>query len=89
MKAILLFGTMAVAFSTASADAGRGKTLHDESCMKCHDTGVYTREERFVGSTEALTAQVERCQMNVGAEWNGEQVDDVVQYLDKSFYKFK
>lgn len=89
MKAILLFGTLAAAFSTASADADRGKMLHDESCMKCHGTEVYTREDHFVSNTQALTAQVNRCQMNVGAEWNDKQIEDVVQYLNGSFYKFE
>ncbi|MCO6412501.1 MAG: cytochrome c [Thiogranum sp.] len=89
MKAILLFGTLAAAFSTAFADADRGKVLHDENCMKCHGTEVYTREDRFVGNSEALTAQVKRCNMNVGTEWNDGQIEDVVQYLDRAFYKFQ
>ena len=89
MKAILLFGMFAVACSTAFADAGRGKTLHDETCMKCHGTEVYTREDHFITGPDELAAQVNRCQMNVGANWDKQQIEDVAQYLDQSFYKFK
>ncbi len=75
--------------ANAAADTARGKQLHDEHCMKCHDTGVYTRDNRFVRSMDALTAQVRRCELNIGAKWSGEETGDVVDYLNRSFYHFK
>jgi hypothetical protein len=80
---------MVAASPTVVADAARGKTLHNEQCMKCHDTGVYTRDDRVIKNREALAKQVQRCQLSTGAQWFDEDVNDVVEYLNASFYKFE
>jgi nucleoside-specific outer membrane channel protein Tsx len=80
---------LALSSSAAWADIETGKKLHDKQCMECHDTSVYTRSNRFVTSREALMKQVNRCELNVGAQWFKEDIADVVQYLDETFYKFK
>jgi len=89
MKQLVLLAVFLSAGSQALAGAERGQQLHDKQCLKCHDNGVYTRENRFVSSREALTKQVQRCNLNVGAQWFEEDVNDVVLYLNESFYKFK
>lgn len=90
MIKLLLTGLLfALAGSHAWADIENGKKLHDEHCTQCHDSSVYTRENHFVTSREALLKQVNRCELNVGAQWFKEDVNDVVEYLDKTFYKFK
>ncbi len=81
----LLLGSLSTVFA---ADAERGRKLHDAQCMKCHDTSVYTRSDHFVLNRNALDKQVTRCHQNVGAEWSDEDVADVVQYLDETFYHF-
>ena len=45
--------------------------------------------DRFVGNRDALTTQVNRCNVNLGTQWFDEDVENVVNYLDQSFYKFK
>jgi mono/diheme cytochrome c family protein len=89
MKRLILLGVMVATSPAVIADAARGKTLHDEHCMKCHDNGVYTRENRFIKNREGLAKQVQRCQLSAGAQWFEEDVDDVVEYLNASFYKFE
>ena len=90
MIKLLLTGLLfALTGSMAWADIEHGKKLHDEQCTQCHDSSVYTRENHFVTSRKALLKQVNRCELNVGAQWFKEDVDDVVEYLDKTFYKFK
>ena len=71
------------------ADAEHGQKLHDEQCMKCHDSGVYTREDRRVANQDALVKQVKRCELNLGLQWFDSDVNDDVQHLNQSFYKFK
>ena len=56
--------------------------------MKCHDSGVYTREDRFVANKDALKTQVKRCNVNLGAQWFDDDVDDVTDYLNTTYYKF-
>ena len=89
MKRLFLLLILVSTGPHALAGAERGKQLHDKQCLKCHDNGVYTRENRFISSREALQKQVQRCNLNVGAQWFDEDVNDVVLYLNESFYNFK
>ena len=89
MKRLLIFAALLTSGGYALADAERGQQLHDEHCMKCHDTGVYTREDRRVADRDALVKQVKRCELNLGLSWFDTDINDVVQYLDQSYYKFK
>ena len=89
MKQSLIFAALLVTGSHAIADAEHGQQLHDEHCMKCHDTGVYTREDRRVADRDALVKQVKRCELNLGLNWFDTDINDVVQYLNQSYYKFK
>ena len=89
MKHLITALVVSLAAPTALADASAGQKLHDENCLKCHGTEVYTREDRFVGNRDALTTQVNRCNVNLGTQWFDEDVENVVNYLDQSFYKFK
>ncbi len=75
--------------SAAYADAIAGKILHDQSCMGCHDTSVYSRPDKGIKTAAALQAQVSRCTKPAGAEWSKQDVMDVVEYLNKDFYHFK
>lgn len=71
------------------ADSGEGKILHDQSCMKCHDTSVYSRTDKRIKSLDTLQAQVSRCTKPAGAEWSKEEVSSVVNYLNTEFYHYK
>jgi mono/diheme cytochrome c family protein len=88
MKQLVLLLILFGASSSVLADAGKGKKLHDENCMKCHGNEVYTRKDRFISSRAALDKQVKRCQLNVGAQWFDEDANSVADYLDQSFYHF-
>ena len=57
--------------------------------MRCHDDGMYTREEPRVTSLDALRHQVQRCETNLNLSWFPEDVDAVTKYLNTTFYKFK
>ena len=89
MKRSLIFAALLTTGNYALADAEHGQQLHDEHCMKCHDTGVYTRENRRVTNQDALVKQVKRCELNLGLQWFDSDTDDVAQYLNQSFYKFE
>lgn len=69
-------------------DLQRGQILHDEECLVCHNSSVYTRENRRVLDLKELRARVKLCQQDVGAEWDTTQLDDVVAFMNEGFYKF-
>lgn len=82
--------------SFAAGDIERGKELHKENCTSCHasalggdGTKIYTRADRKIDSYEALENQVKRCKTALGVSWPEHQIDDVLAYLNETFYKFK
>jgi len=90
MKIAIATGLLlALMTGNTQADNAKGQELHDASCTKCHGTSVYSRPDRFISDRSALEKQVTRCGLNAGAQWFEEDVADVVQYLDETFYKFK
>jgi len=84
----LLFATLLIA-GTAQARADEGQALHDAHCQKCHDSSVYTRENRRVKSLDGLRKQIRRCEQSLGLRWFDDQLDSVVRYLNDNYYRFK
>ena len=65
-----------------------GEEAHKNHCYKCHTDEVYTRENRFVKSIDALSQQVVRCKDGSNVPWFDEDTDAVVQFLNKKYYRF-
>jgi mono/diheme cytochrome c family protein len=94
VKSTLLLIALTLGANSALAallpgDAAKGKAVHDKQCVSCHDSSVYTRADRRVKSPEALIGQVNGCVRQTGAKLDRGQINDLVNYLDESFYKFK
>ena len=92
---LFLMSWILAAALQAAPDLQRGKSLHDENCIKCHagmvggdGTGIYTRPDRRIESLAGLRRQVNRCKDSLGMPWPADQIDDVVYYLNQTFYKF-
>lgn len=78
-----------------NADIANGKELHDSNCTSCHisiqggdGSGIYTRENKRIENYPALIKQVNRCRDSLGVAWPENHVNDVVEYLNSSFYKY-
>ena len=65
-----------------------GEEAHKNHCYKCHTDDVYTRDNRFVKSIDALSKQVVRCKEGSDVPWFDEDADAVVQFLNKKYYRF-
>jgi len=76
------------ATSLHAADIENGNDLHFENCTGCHDSTVYTRDNRVVQSLSRLGAQVRLCKDSLELTWFDEEVDDVIGYLNKEYYHF-
>jgi cytochrome c553 len=83
LLAVLAAGTL------HAADADHGKSLQQENCMGCHDDSIYTLENRKVTSLGGLKQQVMRCDQALGLRWFDEDVADVTEYLNTTYYHFK
>ncbi len=87
-----LFLAIAVAPGARAALPGNsteGKRLHDANCTNCHDTRVYTREDRSVRSLEALKQQLENCSHMAGKRFSTIETQNLLKYLNDTFYQFR
>ncbi len=65
-----------------------GQSLVDKSCQQCHDNDIYTRSNSILNSFPELQARVEFCENAANAHWNETQINQVIDYLNISYYKF-
>ena len=67
-----------------------GKELHNESsCMRCHGSEMYTRDDRKVLDYSDLKRQVSFCSNNLSTGWFPEEEQLVVDFLNKTYYQYK
>ena len=74
---------------TAQADVAHGKSLVEKSCTVCHSSSVYSRPDRRIKNLAGLQKQVSGCTRPAGVSWSQQDISDVVEYLNKTFYHFK
>ncbi|MEN8214861.1 MAG: cytochrome c [Pseudomonadota bacterium] len=67
----------------------RGKKLHEQNCVKCHGSSLYTRTHRRIKTYAGLISHVQRCATNLNKQWWEEEVADVAEYLNAEFYIFR
>jgi hypothetical protein len=88
LASLVCFSLLANADNDMDKKLETGKKLHLEHCYKCHTEKVYTRDDHFVKSLNALSKQVVRCKDNLGIPWFDEDTDAVVHFLNEKYYKF-
>lgn len=80
--------SLILACASTTALAENAKTLVQRDCMSCHGDEVYTRSNRMVNSLDGLRHQIGRCHQATGNNWSRDQIESVVQYLNRNYYKF-
>ncbi|MDX5152492.1 MAG: hypothetical protein R3188_08455 [Acidiferrobacterales bacterium] len=87
---VLVFSAYnAFADSMLLGDAKKGEAIHKAHCTACHTSTVYTRPNHTVKSIGGLVGRVNACSSNLGLNLSQDQVNDVVKYLNDTYYKFK
>ncbi len=65
----------------------RGQELFEDHCQACHEE--FDRPEaRHMRNLEELRSRIDAWAAHTNAGWKKEDVDDVLFYLNKSFYRF-
>ncbi len=66
----------------------RGQELFEDHCQACHND--FDRPDtRHMRSLEELRARIDAWAVHTNAGWRKAEVDDVLFYLNKSFYRFE
>lgn len=79
-------------FITCSAMADEAidaKSLHQQTCQRCHDDTIYTRPDSIIFSYSALVKRVHFCESMADAGWSEQQLNAVIDYLNQRFYHYK
>ena len=70
-------------------DSANGKRLLDANCMTCHQTDIFTREDRKVQSLDALKEQLVACSHAAKQDFSASEMQDLLKYLNDQFYRFE
>ncbi|WP_457674411.1 cytochrome c [Thiolapillus sp.] len=87
----LLFGATGVLLLSAAASAGddfHPDRFHQSNCTGCHDSSVYTRNNRRVNSLPRLESQVRMCDANLGKKLFEDDILSLTRYLNDNYYHF-
>ena len=88
---VLSLGLLSIAAVQASDNAASvedGKKLYAAHCTTCHDTKIHTRPNRIIHTYGDLANRVKFCDAQTKAGFSAEQLKDVTDYLNTTFYKF-
>lgn len=79
---------IALAPSAAAENFARGKELYDHHCQSCHEDLMHAKNRR-VQSLDELRKRIRDWAGHTGNDWTRDEIDDVLYYLNQSFYKFE
>lgn len=88
MKASGIISIIALLMFVSPLLAGEGKALYEENCTRCHNTEVFTRENRGIKNLEGLKVRVKQCTRAAEVKWTNEDIIIVADYLNRKFYRF-
>lgn len=91
LVAMLILSVGATAAQAQAPDAARGKSLYETHCGGCHYERLHERpRERSIVHTRAeLRKQVALRAALTGRPFTLEDLDDIAEYLNQSYYKFE
>lgn len=76
---------------SATADARdyeRGRALYDANCRTCHTAKVHRRIPQLPASEDELRRVVLTWVRFEGMRWTDDDVEDVVYYVNRTYYQF-
>lgn len=71
----------------AAGDPARGDALHRD-CLGCHGTELYVPPRAKVKTLSALKKEVENWNDRMNPKFTKQEIEDLVAYLNRDFYKF-
>lgn len=78
---------LAAGAAAGAGDAVNGEKLHRD-CLGCHGTELYVPPRAKVKSLAALKRETERWNDRMNPRFTGKEIEDLVAYLNATFYRF-
>ena len=69
-------------------DMERGRALYENHCEVCHTSKVHSRINRLPIDIKELRQIVDNWQKEERLQWSPQDVEDVVQFLNRTRYNF-
>jgi mono/diheme cytochrome c family protein len=79
---------LAGALSAELPDLERGRALYENHCVVCHTAGIHGRVNRIPINADELRDIVTTWQQEERLRWNAQDIEDVVEFLRQTRYKF-
>ena len=70
-----------------AADAQQGRAIYETHCGGCHYERVHQRKTTHIKSFAALNEEIARWARQANRTLSPAELDDIAEYLDRSFYK--
>lgn len=89
--AVVAAACIALPAAAAAADVPdleHGRALYENHCMVCHTSKVHRRVPPSAIDMDALRYIVKVWVEEQNLRWSAEDIEDVVQYLDRTHYHF-
>lgn len=67
----------------------RGQALYGNHCQACHENLLHLQKSRKVQTLTELRKRIAGWAAHAGEDWGNSEVDDVLYYLNRTFYHFK
>ncbi len=74
--------------NAASGIMSLGQALYESNCTNCHESVTRVSTRRTMRSLQELRDQVGRWAVVAKLQWNKEEVEEVVRFLDNRHYRF-
>ena len=68
--------------------AERGRLLYENHCQFCHTQKIHARPNKVPFTRGQLRAIVDDWRRQQDLRWTGEDIEDVVEYLNRTRYHF-
>ncbi len=83
----LLALTLGLGTETQAQNFARGQELYNQQCQSCHEDLMHSRNLKLK-TLSGLRNRIQDWSSHTGNSWTAEEIDDVLYYLNKSFYHF-
>jgi mono/diheme cytochrome c family protein len=74
--------------TTDVRDLERGRALYENNCRVCHTAKVHRRVPQLPANQDELRLIVLTWVRFEGMRWSSEDIDDVVYYVNRTYYQF-